>query len=250
MLFHHGLLSGISVNALAFLGFFRFLHFFVGLSDAVRKNILLCRKSAKSTAALWFFMNLPYNYTLPASQKRSKHIGSVLSPNAFLCINEFRDSPPCQRRPFFLEYTIFPIQLHLIRVSCVQIALSDRLRLCVHFSDYSFGNGVRKRWIRTPELYLNFTTSFTTSLFMYLYVILCNRMLHEKRKKALLYKGFPYIATLFRLKTDPNFNTNAPPFIVRGCKVILGGAFLGQGGAKNFEFIKPFKLISICYWDY
>ena len=52
------------------------------------------------------------------------------------------------------------------------------------------------------------------------------------------------------VKTDPNFNTNAPPFIVRGCKVILGGAFLGQGGAKNFEFIKPFKLISICYWDY
>lgn len=99
-----------------------------------------------------------------------------------------------------MEYTIFPIQLHLIRVSCVQIALSDILRLCVHFSDYSFGNGVRKRRIRTPhELFLNFTTSFTTSLFMYLYVILCNRMLHEKRKKALLYKDFPYIATLFRL---------------------------------------------------
>ena len=52
------------------------------------------------------------------------------------------------------------------------------------------------------------------------------------------------------LETNPNFNTNAPPFEVRGCKVILGGAFLGQGGAKNFEFIKPFKLISICYWDY
>ena len=52
------------------------------------------------------------------------------------------------------------------------------------------------------------------------------------------------------LKTNPNFNTNAPLFEVRGCKVILGGAFLGQGGAKNFEFIKPFKLISICYWDY
>ena len=31
------------------------------------------------------------------------------------------------------------------------------------------------------------------------------------------------------LKTNPNFNTNVPPFEVRGCKVILGGAFLGQG---------------------
>ena len=27
------------------------------------------------------------------------------------------------------------------------------------------------------------------------------------------------------LKTNPNFNTNAPPFEVRGSKVILGGAF-------------------------
>ena len=27
------------------------------------------------------------------------------------------------------------------------------------------------------------------------------------------------------LKTNPNFNTNAPPFEVRGCKVSLGGAF-------------------------
>ena len=25
--------------------------------------------------------------------------------------------------------------------------------------------------------------------------------------------------------TDPNFNTNAPPFEARGCKVTLGGAF-------------------------
>lgn len=31
------------------------------------------------------------------------------------------------------------------------------------------------------------------------------------------------------LKTNPNFNTNAPPFEVMGCKFILGGAFLGQG---------------------
>ena len=36
---------------------------------------------------------------------------------------------------------------------------------------------------------------------------------------------------VFLLKTNPNFNTNAPPFEVRGCKVILGGAFLSQGGA-------------------
>ena len=33
------------------------------------------------------------------------------------------------------------------------------------------------------------------------------------------------------MKTNPNFDTNAPPFEVRGCKVVLGGAFLGQGGA-------------------
>lgn len=64
------------------------------------------------------------------------------------------------------------------------------------------------------------------------------------KKRSKLYKACS------GMKTDPNFNTNAPPFIVRGCKVILGGAFLGQGGAKNFEFIKPFKLISICYLDY
>ena len=35
------------------------------------------------------------------------------------------------------------------------------------------------------------------------------------------------------LKTNPYFDTNAPPFEVRGCRVVLGGAFLGQGGAKN-----------------
>ena len=33
----------------------------------------------------------------------------------------------------------------------------------------------------------------------------------------------------FYLETNPNFNTNAPPFEVRGCKVILGGAFLVRG---------------------
>ena len=35
------------------------------------------------------------------------------------------------------------------------------------------------------------------------------------------------------LKTNPNFDTNAPPFEVRGCKVILGGAFFIQGGANR-----------------
>ena len=35
------------------------------------------------------------------------------------------------------------------------------------------------------------------------------------------------------LKTNPNFNTNAPPFEVRGCKSSLGGAFLGYGGANK-----------------
>ena len=37
----------------------------------------------------------------------------------------------------------------------------------------------------------------------------------------------------FSLKTNPNFDTNAPPFEVRGCKVILGGAFSCQGGANR-----------------
>ena len=37
----------------------------------------------------------------------------------------------------------------------------------------------------------------------------------------------------YSLANDPNFNTNAPPFGVRGCKVILGGAFSGQGGANK-----------------
>ena len=37
------------------------------------------------------------------------------------------------------------------------------------------------------------------------------------------------------LKTNPNFNTNAPPFEARGCKVILGGAFLSQGGGAKYE---------------
>ena len=31
------------------------------------------------------------------------------------------------------------------------------------------------------------------------------------------------------MKTNPNFDTNAPPFEQRGCKVILGGTFSCQG---------------------
>ena len=34
------------------------------------------------------------------------------------------------------------------------------------------------------------------------------------------------------LKTNPNFDTTAPPFESRGCKAFLGGAFSCQGGAK------------------
>ena len=30
------------------------------------------------------------------------------------------------------------------------------------------------------------------------------------------------------MKTNPNFDTNAPPFEVRECKVILGGAFANK----------------------
>ena len=37
------------------------------------------------------------------------------------------------------------------------------------------------------------------------------------------------------MKTNPNFNTNAPPFEVRGCKVILGGAFWGKGVQIGFR---------------
>ena len=33
-------------------------------------------------------------------------------------------------------------------------------------------------------------------------------------------------ATLFSLKINPNFNTNAPPFESRGCKLGLGGQFI------------------------
>ena len=36
----------------------------------------------------------------------------------------------------------------------------------------------------------------------------------------------------YSLKTNPNFNTNAPPFEARGCKVFLGGAFYAEGGAS------------------
>jgi hypothetical protein len=45
-----------------------------------------------------------------------------------------------------------------------------------------------------------------------------------KEKTIRLTNGF--------LKTESNFNTNAPPFEIRGCKIILGGAFLSQRGAN------------------
>ena len=31
------------------------------------------------------------------------------------------------------------------------------------------------------------------------------------------------------MKTNPNFDTNAPPFEVRGCKIILGGCIQSLG---------------------
>ena len=37
----------------------------------------------------------------------------------------------------------------------------------------------------------------------------------------------------FFMKTNPNFDTNAPPFEIRGCKDILGGAFFNSGGCKQ-----------------
>jgi len=51
-------------------------------------------------------------------------------------------------------------------------------------------------------------------------------------KKALAF------ASAFLMKTNPNFNTNAPLFEVRGCKVILGGAFLSQGVQNGFRGVQ------------
>ena len=51
------------------------------------------------------------------------------------------------------------------------------------------------------------------------------------------------------LKTNPNFNTNAPPFEVRGCKVILVDAFSGQGvqiGFRGVRLLKIQMIIAIC----
>ena len=43
---------------------------------------------------------------------------------------------------------------------------------------------------------------------------------NKKKRAETLYQSFsPFMGT------DPNFDTNAPPFEVRGYKVILGGAF-------------------------
>ena len=55
------------------------------------------------------------------------------------------------------------------------------------------------------------------------------------------------------LKTNPNFDTNAPPFEPRGCKVILGGAYLSQGvqigfrGGKQLRSIKIFAEKFLCF---
>ena len=59
----------------------------------------------------------------------------------------------------------------------------------------------------------------------------------RKSKHSLYFRHKTTVIPLYRndgysLGTDPNFNTNAPPFEVRGCKVILGGAFLSQGDAN------------------
>ena len=45
------------------------------------------------------------------------------------------------------------------------------------------------------------------------------------------------------LKTNPNYNTNAPPFEVRGCKVISGGAFVIRGG--NIAIFNDCRLLPI-----
>ena len=50
---------------------------------------------------------------------------------------------------------------------------------------------------------------------------------YKKKITATLYQDYGY-----SLKTNPNFNTNAPPFEVRVCKVILGGTFYAEGGCK------------------
>ena len=42
------------------------------------------------------------------------------------------------------------------------------------------------------------------------------------------------------LKADPNFDTNAPPFDVRGCK-------LGLGGCKQLRSIKIFAEKFLCF---
>ena len=47
------------------------------------------------------------------------------------------------------------------------------------------------------------------------------------RKAARIKKSDAFASDF--LKTNPNFDTSAPPFEVRGCKVILGGAFFSQG---------------------
>ncbi len=57
------------------------------------------------------------------------------------------------------------------------------------------------------------------------------RRFHPPARVDLIEKPTSRNLSVF-LKINPNFNTNAPPFEVRWCKVILGGAFSCQGGAN------------------
>ena len=50
------------------------------------------------------------------------------------------------------------------------------------------------------------------------------KIIPQKETNRNLRKGCGWV-----LNTNPNFDTNAPPFEPRGCKVILGGVFLVQG---------------------
>ena len=60
------------------------------------------------------------------------------------------------------------------------------------------------------------------------------RKTFTKATKTRMNTGLSSSHAGFALKTNPNFDTNAPPFEIRGCKVILGGAFLGYGDATHF----------------
>ena len=54
---------------------------------------------------------------------------------------------------------------------------------------------------------------------------LCGDMAAKMTKK----KPLDAYQAVSVLANDPNFNTNAPPFRVRGCIAVIGGAFLLKG---------------------